>query len=117
MSGVPLLKRARTESTAVLSAIEACSKEVSNLKVVFNQRLGSIENHMGLITAGCNTIITRMDALENFVQNYVKSDSFRHSCCEEVLQRMNTIEEMLKTTSVTQQISFKDETEISNTEV
>ncbi|PNF32055.1 hypothetical protein B7P43_G05741 [Cryptotermes secundus] len=117
MSGVPLLKRARAESTTVLSAIEACSKEVSNLKLVFNQRLGSIENHMDLITAGCNTIITRMDALENFVQNYVKSDSFRHSCCEEVLQRMNTIEEMLKTTSLTQQISFKDETEVTNTEI
>lgn len=117
MSGVPLLKRARAESTTVLSAIEACSKEVSNLKLVFNQRLGSIENHMDLITAGCNTIITRMDALENFVQNYVKSDSFRHSCCEEVLQRMNTIEEMLKTTSLTQQISFKDETEVTNTEM
>jgi hypothetical protein len=118
MSGVPLLKRARVESTTILSAIEACSKEVSNLKLAFDQRLASIETRMGLITAGCNTIITRMDSLENFVKNCMKSDSLRHSCCEEILRKMNTIEEMLKTTSVTQQISsLKDETEISNTDM
>jgi hypothetical protein len=118
MSGMPLLKRARVESTTILSAIEACSMEVSSLKVTFNQRLASIENRMGLITAGCNTIISRMDALENFVKKCVKSDGLRHSCCEEVLQKMNAIEEMLKYSPVTHQISSsKDETEISNTDM
>jgi hypothetical protein len=118
MSSVPLLKRARVESTTILSAIEACSTEVSNLKLAFNQRLASIENRMGLITAGCNTIISRMDALENFVQNCAKSDGLRHTCCEEVLQKMNTIEEILKSSPVTHPISsLKDDTEISNTDM
>jgi hypothetical protein len=118
MSGVPLLKRARVESTTILSAIETCSKEVSNLKLAFNQRLASIENRMALISAGCNTIISRMDALENFVQNCVKSDSLRHSCCEEVLRKMNIIEEILKSSPVTHQISsLKDDTEVSNTDL
>jgi urate oxidase len=115
MSALPLLKRARIENTTILSAIEACSKEVSNLKLAFDQRLASIENCLALITAGSNTIITRMDALENFIQNCMKSDKFRHSCCEEVLQKMNTIEEMLRNTAVTQHIPCKDEMEISNT--
>jgi hypothetical protein len=117
MSALPLLKRARVESSTILSAIEACSKEVSNLKLAFDQRLASIENRMGLTTAGSNTIITRMDALENFIQNCMKSDNFRHACCEEVLQKMNTIEEMLRNTAVAQHISCKDEMEISNTDM
>lgn len=117
MSALPLLKRARVESSTILSAVEACSKEVSNLKLAFDQRLASIENRMGLITAGSNTINTRMDALENFIRNCMKSDNFRHTCCEEVLQKMNTIEEMLRNTAVTQHISCKDEMEISNTDM
>ena len=117
MSALPLLKRARVESSTILSAIEACSKEVSNLKLAFDQRLASIENRMGLITAGSNTINTRMDALENFIRNCMKSDNFRHTCCEEVLQKMNTLEEMLRNAAVTQHVSCKDEMEISNTDM
>jgi hypothetical protein len=117
MSALPLLKRARVENTTILSAIEACSKEISNLKLAFDQRLASIENRMGLITAGSNTIITRMDALENFIQNCMKSDKFRHSCCEEVLQKMSAVEGMLRNKAVTQHIPCKDEMEISNTDL
>lgn len=117
MSALPLLKRARVESSTILSAIEACGKEVTNLKLAFDQRLASIENRMGLITAGSNTINTRIDALENFIRNCMKSDNFRHACCEEVLQKMNTIEETLRNTAVTQHISCKDEMEISNTDM
>ncbi|KAJ4439068.1 hypothetical protein ANN_15024 [Periplaneta americana] len=118
MSGMPLLKRARVESSTILSAIETCSKEISNLKLTFNQRLTNIENRMGVITSGCNTIIQRMDALENLVRNCMKFDNHRHSCCEEVLRKMNSIEDMLNTATIKQQITnSKEEGESSSTDI
>ena len=99
MSGVPLLKRPRVESTTVLTAVEACSKEVINLKLALNQRITNIENHTSVITSGYNTIIQRMDTLENLMRNCMKSDSNRHSCCDEVLRKLTKMEELLTSLS------------------
>ncbi|PSN52948.1 hypothetical protein C0J52_03643 [Blattella germanica] len=102
MSGLPMLKRPRIESsTSVLTAVEVCSKEVKNLKLAFNQRLLNLENHMNMFSTGCNTIIQRMDSLETFIRNCMKSDNSRHSCCEEVLRKLARMEELV--TSLTQQ--------------
>ena len=95
MSGVPLLKRPRVESTTVLTAVEACSKEVINLKLAFNQRITNIENHTSVITSGYNTIIQRMDTLESLIRNCLKLDNNRHTCCDEVLQKLTKMEEFL----------------------
>ncbi|KAJ9575839.1 hypothetical protein L9F63_007297, partial [Diploptera punctata] len=104
MSGIPQVKRPRVESSTVLTAIEACSKEIINLKLSFNQRVTKIENHTSAITSGYNTIIQRMDTLESLIRNCMKSDNKRHSCCDEVLQKLTKMEELL--TSLTSETNI-----------
>ncbi|XP_049859596.1 uncharacterized protein LOC126354183 isoform X2 [Schistocerca gregaria] len=112
MSVEPAVKRIRGEGSSVIEAIQTCCKYIADLKQVFNQRFSVLESKVGIMTTNFNTLLQRMDALENLVKRSLKCDSHKHTCCEDVLGKIERMEEALKSVSIMNQSAIsKDATD------
>ncbi|XP_049814554.1 protein BANP-like [Schistocerca nitens] len=112
MSVEPSVKRIRGEGSSVIEAIQTCCKYIADLKQVFNQRFSVLESKVGIMATNFNTLLQRMDALENLVKRSLKCDSHKHTCCEDVLGKIERMEEALKSVSIMNQSAIsKDATD------
>lgn len=90
-------KRAKIDPAPYL-AIDACSKQIVDLKQSFNQRMTNFENRMAAVTACCNSVVMRLDSLESLIKSTVApggtcNTTHRHPCCDEVLRLLKGLKQ------------------------
>ncbi|KAK7864639.1 hypothetical protein R5R35_012413 [Gryllus longicercus] len=85
---------------SLFTAIETCCQHVADLKVSMNQSFCTLQRDVGNISSSYQRIEQRMDALEKVVNSMTRCENHRHQCCEEVLKKINSVENLLKTISV-----------------
>lgn len=95
MAGEP--KRSKIDSAPYL-AIDACSKQIVELKQSFNQRMINIENRMAAVSSCCNTVVIRLDSMETLIKSSIApggtcNTTHRHPCCDEVLRLLKGLKQ------------------------
>ncbi|XP_046387612.1 protein BANP-like isoform X1 [Ischnura elegans] len=82
------------------TAMEDCSKQIIDFKHTFSQQISNLVNRMSQITTCCNTVLQRIDVIENLVKNNVKCDNHRHPCCDDIIRRIQVLEDFIKSESL-----------------
>ncbi|XP_067001824.1 protein BANP isoform X2 [Anabrus simplex] len=117
MSVEPVMKKARGENVTLLTAIETCCSHVLGLKEAFNQRFSSLETRVGVILSGYNVILKKIDELQKLVERSLKCENHRHTCCDEILTKISTVEEVVKSLPIVSDVTVSQDLQNSNGEM
>ncbi|KAF4522604.1 hypothetical protein B566_EDAN003584, partial [Ephemera danica] len=98
------IKLDAANAAAPYLAIDACSKQIIELKQTFSQRMTTMENRMASVTSCCNTVAMRLDSLETLIKSSIAPPGgtcntiHRHPCCDEVLKLLKGLRQEMSMT-------------------